>query len=190
MAIVGERYFDGCLAAPTIGDVDGDGQPEIVLGTVYAGLVVYDLPGAVMGSAPWPTGRHDYARTGWADYVSYIAGLDTVQVLSPNGGEKLDGGSSHNITWTSTGTIANVNIDYSTNSGGSWTSVVAGTANDGSYAWTVPNAFDDLPGAGERHRRRSERQQQRGVHHRGSGRDRFRADHAHGPGHGIDRYQL
>jgi hypothetical protein len=70
---VGELLYDGCLAAPTIGDVDGDGQVEIVLGMVYAGLVVYDLPGAVLGSAPWPTGRHDYARTGWADYISNIS---------------------------------------------------------------------------------------------------------------------
>ena len=70
---VGELLYDGCLAAPTIGDVDGDGQVEIVLGTVYAGLVVYDLPGAVLGRAPWPTGRHDFARTGWADYISNIS---------------------------------------------------------------------------------------------------------------------
>lgn len=63
---VGELNFDGCLAAPTVDDVDGDGQPEIVLGTVYAGLLVYDLPGCVAGAEPWPTGRGDYARTGWA----------------------------------------------------------------------------------------------------------------------------
>ncbi|MCG2812342.1 MAG: FG-GAP-like repeat-containing protein, partial [Candidatus Aminicenantes bacterium] len=135
---VGNLYYDGCLAAPTIGDVDGDGQVEIVLGTVYAGLVVYDLPGAVMGSAPWPTGRHDYSRTGWTDYVSNIAGLDSVQVLAPNGGENWNGGSVHDITWSTTGSGAFVSIDYSINGGSSWISVLADTANDGSYGWTVP----------------------------------------------------
>ena len=61
-----------------------------------------------------------------------------ISVTSPNGGENWNSGSSHNITWTSTGTIANVNIDYSANNGGDWTPVVTGTANDGSFAWTVP----------------------------------------------------
>ncbi len=135
---VGNLYYDGCLAAPTIGDADGDGQVEIVLGTVYAGLLVYDLPGAVMGSAPWPTGRHDYARTGWTDYISNTEGLNTIQVLSPNGGENWNSGTSHNITWSSTGSGTSVDIDYSINNGGSWISVVVCTANDGSYAWTVP----------------------------------------------------
>ena len=135
---VGNLYYDGCLAAPTIGDVDSDGQPEIVLGTVYAGLVVYDLPGAVLGSAPWPTGRHDYARTGWTDYISNIVELDSLQLLSPNGGENWNSGAIHGILWTSTGTIANVHIDYSTNNGGDWTPVATGTANDGTYSWTVP----------------------------------------------------
>ncbi|MCG2811144.1 MAG: hypothetical protein L6428_06775, partial [Candidatus Aminicenantes bacterium] len=48
-------------------------------------------------------------------------------------------GVSHDITWTSSGIIANVNIDYSTNNGSSWSPVAAGTANDGIYSWTVPS---------------------------------------------------
>ena len=61
-------------------------------------------------------------------------------VTSPNGGETWVMGSSHDITWTASVTIANVNIDYSTDNGGNWTSVAAGTANDGSEAWTLPYA--------------------------------------------------
>ena len=63
----------------------------------------------------------------------------TITVTSPNGGESWAVGSNQNITWTSTGTIANVNIDYSTNSGSNWTPVAANTINDGSYNWTVPS---------------------------------------------------
>ena len=48
-------------------------------------------------------------------------------------------GSAHNITWTSTGTIANVKIESSTDSGSSYTTVIASTANNGSYVWTIPN---------------------------------------------------
>ena len=65
---------------------------------------------------------------------------DLLSVVFPNGGESWTVGESQGITWTSTGTIANVNIDCSANNGGDWTPVVAGTANDGSYYWTVANA--------------------------------------------------
>ncbi len=69
--------------------------------------------------------------------LSYI--VPTVTVTSPNGGESWAVGSGQNITWTSTGTVGNLDIIYSTNSGSSWNPVVTGTANDGSYAWTIPN---------------------------------------------------
>lgn len=63
----------------------------------------------------------------------------SIAVISPNGGEILAIGGSHEITWSSTGMIDNVNIDYSIDGGGSWTSIITGTENDGGYSWTVPN---------------------------------------------------
>jgi len=71
-----------------------------------------------------------------SDGVFSISGLT---VTSPNGGENWDPGSSQDITWTSTGTIGDVAIDYSVDNGMSWKSVVANTANDGTYSWTVPD---------------------------------------------------
>ena len=66
--------------------------------------------------------------------------LPAVTVTSPNGGETWIAGSSHDITWSSTGIIDNVEIEYSSNNGTDWTSVTASTANTGSYSWTVPYA--------------------------------------------------
>ncbi|MEZ4652948.1 MAG: S8 family serine peptidase [Candidatus Eisenbacteria bacterium] len=63
----------------------------------------------------------------------------TVTVTAPNGGETFTAGNSTNITWSSTGAVANVSIDYSTNGGSSWTSITSSTTNDGSYTWTVPS---------------------------------------------------
>ncbi|UCH97495.1 MAG: hypothetical protein JSV88_11755, partial [Candidatus Aminicenantes bacterium] len=63
----------------------------------------------------------------------------TLTVTSPNGGENWTAGSTHNITWSSTGTVGNVKIEYSTNNGISWSTVASSTANDGSYSWTVPD---------------------------------------------------
>ena len=71
-------------------------------------------------------------------FTTPVIPAPTVTVTSPNGGESWAWGSSHNIAWTSTGTIANVKIEYSTNNGTGWTTIIASTANTGSYAWTVP----------------------------------------------------
>ncbi len=54
-------------------------------------------------------------------------------------GEVLTAGDLTTISWSSTGSISNVAIDYSTNAGGSWTLVTGSTPNDGSYGWTVPS---------------------------------------------------
>jgi hypothetical protein len=66
--------------------------------------------------------------------------VKSVTVTAPNGGESWAVGSSHSITWTSSGAISNVKIEYSTNGGAAYAAILASTANSGSYAWTVPNA--------------------------------------------------
>jgi len=63
---------------------------------------------------------------------------NTITVISPNGGEQWTGGTTQNVTWTSSGTVGNVKIEYSTNNGTNWSTIVSSTANDGSYSWTVP----------------------------------------------------
>ncbi|NOT34152.1 MAG: S8 family serine peptidase [Candidatus Eisenbacteria bacterium] len=85
-----------------------------------------------------------YAGYGMVDAAAAVGGgggpVDQVTVTAPNGGETLASGSSTNLTWTSVGSFTTVNLDYSTNGGSSWTSIVTGTPNDGSQAWTVPAA--------------------------------------------------
>jgi endonuclease/exonuclease/phosphatase family metal-dependent hydrolase len=63
----------------------------------------------------------------------------SVTVSSPNGGESWVGGSSHAITWTSTG-VTNVKLEY-TLDGSAWTVITSSTAaSTGSYSWTVPSS--------------------------------------------------
>jgi hypothetical protein len=62
-----------------------------------------------------------------------------ITVDSPNGGESWKVGTSHPITWTTSGTVDNVRISYTTDNGTNWTAVTSSTANDGAYTWTVPN---------------------------------------------------
>jgi hypothetical protein len=61
----------------------------------------------------------------------------TLTVISPNGGESWDTGTTHSINWTSTGNVGNVKIELSTDNGGTWSTIVSSTANDGIYSWTI-----------------------------------------------------
>ncbi len=73
-------------------------------------------------------------------YTVPTTNLQTVTVVSPNGGESWQYNTSHNITWTS-GNVGNVRIDYKTSPAGAWQTIVASTPSaSGSYAWVVPNA--------------------------------------------------
>jgi hypothetical protein len=69
----------------------------------------------------------------------YLGDSGTLTLTAPNGGELLNVGQSFSITWTSSGTVGNVKLEYSTNSGTNWTTIIGSTPNNGSYSWTVPN---------------------------------------------------
>lgn len=62
----------------------------------------------------------------------------SLQLISPNGGESWTAGTTRTITWSSTGPIANVRIEYSTNNGSAWSDVTTSTPDDGNYSWTIP----------------------------------------------------
>jgi len=82
--------------------------------------------------------------TGNESFTIEPASTATLEVTSPNGGESLTIGTTHDITWTSTGmeNVESVMIEYSHDNGESWTTVVPGTAHNGtggSYTWTIPD---------------------------------------------------
>ncbi|OGD18270.1 MAG: hypothetical protein A2W03_14105 [Candidatus Aminicenantes bacterium RBG_16_63_16] len=100
-----------------------------------------------LGIQEWYSDKTSYAA---ADTVTvsagqttttdvYLGDSGTLTLTAPNGGEVLNVGQSFSITWTSSGTLGNVKLEYSTNSGTNWTTIIASTENDGSYSWTVPN---------------------------------------------------
>ena len=63
----------------------------------------------------------------------------SITISSPAGGESWQVGSSHNITWTSVG-VVNAKIEYTTDNGTNWSTVIASTpASGGSYNWAIPN---------------------------------------------------
>jgi hypothetical protein len=54
----------GVAAAPTVGDLDGDGQLEIAVLTIDHGVDVFTVPGSGTACLPWPTGRANLLRNG------------------------------------------------------------------------------------------------------------------------------
>jgi VCBS repeat-containing protein len=67
----------------------------------------------------------------------------TITLGSFTGGDGYLGGSTQAITWTATDDVAMgvnpITIQYSTNSGSSWTDIATGEANDGTYSWALPS---------------------------------------------------
>jgi len=71
---------------------------------------------------------------------SFIITQAVVSVTQPNGGEFIEVNSSYNIRWNATNTSGTVKIEYSTNNGSTWNTIVTEiSANTGSYNWTVNN---------------------------------------------------
>ena len=63
----------------------------------------------------------------------------SLTLTSPNGGEVWVVGTDRNISWTSTGAIANVKLEYSKDNFVNATTIIASTPNDGTHSWTIPN---------------------------------------------------
>lgn len=68
--------------------------------------------------------------------ITFSIKISDIQLTSPVGGEYWFGGSNKEIKWKAKSSSGNVKLEYSTNSGDTWTQIVASTPNDGSYIWT------------------------------------------------------
>jgi hypothetical protein len=81
----------GAPAAPTLGDLDGDGTLEIIVQTFDGNCFVYNVPGSSTLSMPWPTARGSYLRQG----RSFRTGVTTPPTML---GVKLSAGGAA-IEW-------------------------------------------------------------------------------------------
>ncbi len=68
-----------------------------------------------------------------------VAQPSSLTLLSPNGSEVIMGGTIYLIAWQTTGTVADVTIEFSIDNGQAWSAVFPDTiGNAGSYEWLVP----------------------------------------------------
>lgn len=62
-----------------------------------------------------------------------------VTLISPNGGENWFKNTIHNILWATTGSIENIELYYSLDSGNSYALISDSEIDDGIYPWTLPD---------------------------------------------------
>lgn len=52
------HHVNGALPAPTIANIDADGDYELVINTINSGFIAYDLPGSAGADIQWQSGRN------------------------------------------------------------------------------------------------------------------------------------
>jgi len=133
----GSPDWNGVLAAPTLANIDGDADLEVVLNTAHSGFLAYDLPGTANARVLWGTGRGNYQRTG-----SYLTGSlhnsrVSVHPILPNAGDIL----YYNIQLANSGpTLSSVQVtstlpDGVTYQGDLWASSGSGTESGDVITW-------------------------------------------------------
>jgi hypothetical protein len=82
--------------------------------------------------------------TDWDIYAQRVYGngslaQESIIIDVPNGGENWNVGSTRYIVWHNQNFNDPVKIEYSTDGGTNYSTIVASTTNSGSYTWAVPN---------------------------------------------------
>jgi len=96
--------------------------------------IVYGLQGDGYGDPP-----HSLSGT----LVVDCGAQSLFTLLTPNGNEAWGVGQQHDITWEPSGAPLLVDLLCSVDGGASWETVVAGTDDDGEYAWVVDVPVSD-----------------------------------------------
>ncbi len=72
-------------------------------------------------------------------FVAKVRWIPELIIVAPIGGERWVVGSTHKIEWTTEDKKGYNKIELSTDKGQTWSTIAAGTPDDGSFKWLVPN---------------------------------------------------
>ena|GEM_PF-5193778 len=89
--------------------------------------------------------RDTYGATSAWSSPHTINITEGIVILRPNGNETYLSDEYHPIHWNWYGSFGTVKIDYSTDGGTSWNTIVSATDNDGNYAWDVAYTSTTYP---------------------------------------------
>lgn len=68
--------------------------------------------------------------------------IGAVQVNTPNGGETWIAGTTENITWTYTGNISGIDLQYTTDNGVNWVHLDSPDKDSSPFNWTIPASIN------------------------------------------------
>jgi uncharacterized repeat protein (TIGR01451 family) len=79
--------WGGALPAPTLANIDGDADIEILIGSTHTGLLAYDVPGTANANVLWGTGRGSHRRAGTVAKGSLCGSGMSANTIAPAPGE-------------------------------------------------------------------------------------------------------
>ena len=80
-----------------------------------------------------PVGPQEY-------FVVYEIISENLTLTYPNAGERFVPGETESIHWDATNTLADFDLEYSTDNGASWNTITTVASDVTNYGWTVPNS--------------------------------------------------
>ena len=145
--------WGGALPAPTLANIDDDGDLEILVGSTHTGLLAYDIPGTANAKVLWGTGRGNYQRTGYVSASNPLSPRAINSDLDGNGTDDLAGlSSAGGIYYTTTlgawtnipGVLAQLRVG---DLNGDGRADLAGLAENGSIWYTMNlSTWTPIPG--------------------------------------------
>jgi hypothetical protein len=80
----------------------------------------------------------EYSNNTFLYLGSHSAVIPTISIISPNGAEEWERGNAYDILWNSSDFTDDVKIELYKDSSTQFTELVAATANDGIWEWSIP----------------------------------------------------
>ncbi|MCK4761701.1 MAG: fibronectin type III domain-containing protein, partial [Candidatus Aminicenantes bacterium] len=117
----------------------GSDWAEIMPSTENDGFNLWQIPDTVSSQCLLKISGTGGGPVDVSDAPFSIIPEPTISIVSPDGGELFEVDSTQNITWTSTGNVGNVKIEYSSDKGANWSEIISSTVNSGSYSWIIPD---------------------------------------------------
>jgi len=130
-----DLYYLGSFHSTIVSSTSNDGAHSWTLDSSYANYADSYTIRIEDSSAPT---TYDYSATYFE--ITAPSPVDSITLTNPTASSSWQAGSTQSITWTSTGSFANVDIELHY-LGAYLSTIVSGTSNDGSYSWTLDSSY-------------------------------------------------